>query len=218
VATTGVPSSGVVNAGTSQNVIAMDDHEELKQIIMEKSILRREGGYILASGAWSPYYFDLKLTTLSDPRALELAARGVLELIKQLGEQVDAVGGLTSGADPLVVGTSLAALKAGMRLPGFFVRDMPKNHGTERVIEGTVYPGMNVVIVDDVITKGTSVLKAIRGAEEAGARVLAAIILVDREEGGVKFLTDKGYKVLPMFKYGELMAGGAAPCKPPVTN
>ena len=76
------------------------------------------------------------------------------------------------------------------------------------MIEGNVYPGMNVVIVDDVITKGTPVLKAIRGAEEAGARVLATIILVDREEGGVEFLTEKGYKVLPMFKYGELMAGG----------
>lgn len=182
----------------------MDAHEELKQIIMEKSILRREGGYTLASGAWSPYYVDLKLTTLSDPRALELAALGVLELIQQLGEQVDAVGGLTSGADPLVVGTSLAALKAGMRLPGFFVRELPKNHGTERVIEGTVYPGMNVVIVDDVITTGASVLTAIRGAEEAGARVLAAIVLMDREAGGVKFLADKGYRVLSLFEYGDL--------------
>ena len=107
----------------------MDAREELKQIIIENSVLRREGGYTLASGAWSPYYFDLKLTTLSDPRALELAAQGVLELIKQLGEQVDAVGGLTSGADPLVVATSQTAHRGGVRLPGFFVREMPKIMG-----------------------------------------------------------------------------------------
>lgn len=184
----------------------MNAREELRQIIAKESIHYREEGFLLSSGKRSQYYYDLKLTTLSNPHALSLAARLLLDKITTLPDRVDAVGGLTSGADPLVVAVSLLAIAEGRRLPGFFVRAKPKGHGTERLIEGIVEKGMNVVILDDVITQGNSVLKAIKGAEDEGAHVVSAFILVDREEGGMAFLRDQGYRVEAMFTHTELVS------------
>ena len=211
MATTSLPSKGVVNRGTCPHVSAMDARNELKQIVVANSLLTRPGGYTLASGQWSPYYFDLKRTTLSDPKALELASVLLLDRINALGVHIDAIGGLTSGADPLIVATSLMALKSGQILPGFFVRDEQKLHGTEELIAGIVTEGMNVVILDDVITRGKSVLKAIEPVEKIGAHVVHVLILVDREEGGIEFLASKGHKAEPIFTYTELIAGGAVP-------
>lgn len=182
----------------------MDAREELRAIIKRHSLLSRPEGYVLASGKRSPYYFDLKLTTLSNPRALFLASRLLLDRIAALPERVDAIGGLTSGADPLLIGVSQLALREGRVLPAFFVRDEQKTHGTERVIEGSVSDGMNVVILDDVITTGNSVLKAIHPVEKQGARVVHVFILVDREEGGVDHLRERNYAVEPIFSYSEL--------------
>jgi orotate phosphoribosyltransferase len=182
----------------------MDERAELRHIIARESVLVSEEGFVLASGKRSKYYYDVKRTTLSLPHALASAARLMLAEINALQEPVQAVGGLTSGADPLVVAISLAALIEGRNLPGFFVRDKAKGHGTERLIEGVLEPGMNVVIVDDVITQGNSVYKAIQGAEDQGARVVHVFILVDREEGGTPFLRDKGYKIKSLFTHSEL--------------
>ena len=196
--------SGCCEVGhTEQNLPSMNAREELRGIIAKESVLFREEGFLLASGRRSQYYYDLKLTTLSNPHALNLAARLLLD---KIGPHVDAIGGLTSGADPLVVAVSLLAMSEGRRLPGFFVREKPKAHGTERVIEGVVEEGMNVVILDDVITQGNSVLRAIKGAEEKGARVVHVFILVDREEGGMKYLREKGYNVEPIFTHTELVS------------
>jgi orotate phosphoribosyltransferase len=184
----------------------MDEREELLHLVAKESVLHKERGFVLASGKTSDYYYDLKRTTLSFPHALKAAARLILAKINALPEPVHAVGGLTSGADPLVVAISLAALDQGIPLPGFFVREKPKAHGTERVIEGTVHGGMNVVIVDDVITAGKSVYKAIQGAEDQGARVVHVFVLVDREEGGPEFLRERGYKVESIFSHTEIKA------------
>lgn len=201
-----LPSAGCESEHTEANPTTMDEREELGRLIAEHSLLTREEGFLLASGKRSPYYYNLKATTLSLPHALAAAARLILARVNGLAEEVHAIGGLTSGADPLVVAVSQEALKEGINLPGFFVREQPKTHGTERVIEGVVWSGMNVVIVDDVITEGRSVLKAIMGARQAGARVVQVIILVDREEGGVKTLRDQGYKVEAIFTHTELIA------------
>ena len=187
----------------------MDARDELKQIVVRKSLLTRPEGYTLASGQWSPYYFDLKLTTLSDPRALRLASEVLLARIDALGTSVDAVGGLTSGADPLIIATSLLALERGRTIPGFFVRATQKAHGREQAIEGSVTAGMSVVILDDVITKGTSVIKAIEPVERVGARVVGVVVLVDREEGGVARLAELGHAVDAIFTHSELIASGA---------
>jgi orotate phosphoribosyltransferase len=182
----------------------MDAKDELREIVRQQSFLRRPEGYVLASGKWSPYYFDLKLTTLSNPHALTLAAGIMLDKMWALPKLPDAVGGLTAGADPLVVATALVAQRQGWTLPGFFVRDEQKTHGTERVIEGNVTDGMNVVIVDDVLTTGRSVMKAIRPVEKQGAKVLQVLILVDREEGGIAYLKEQGYQAEAIFSSSEL--------------
>src|SRR5262249_15689127 len=145
-----------------------------------------------------------------DPHALSLAGEVLFNRISSLGA-IEAVGGLTSGADPLIVATSLHAVKQGKMLPGFFVRDAQKSHGTEREIEGIVVPDMKVVMLDDVITKGNSVLKAIRPVEKVGAKIERILILVDREEGGINFLADQGYRAEAIFTVGELRACGAVP-------
>jgi len=189
----------------------MDSRDELRAIIVSQSLLTRPEGYVLASGKPSSYYFDLKLTTLSSPFALSLAARLLLDKINALSEPVDAIGGLTSGADPLTIAVSLLAFREGRTLPAFFVRDEQKAHGTQRDIEGIVEDGMSVVILDDVMTTGNSVLKAIKPVEKRGARVVHIFVLVDREEGGIAFLREQKYKVDPVFTYGELISHGAVP-------
>jgi orotate phosphoribosyltransferase len=183
----------------------MDERDELLRLIARESILFNEEGFRLASGKVSNWYYDVKRTTLSFPHALMAAARLILARIEAIKPPVQAVGGLTSGADPLVVAIGQVALQGGVDLPGFFVRDAAKAHGTERLVEGALSPGMDVVIVDDVITEGKSVYKAIKGAESEGARVVHVFILVDREEGGAEFLRSKGYKIDSIFTHSELI-------------
>lgn len=162
----------------------MDDRAELRDMIAKDAILH--GDFLLASGKRSKYYLDCKKVTLCNPHALALAARLMLAKIKETEQQksvhVDAIGGLTSGADPLLIAVSQLAYREGRKLPAFFVRDEQKSHGTKRTIEGDIPSGQNVVILDDVMTLGNSVLKAVRAAKEVGATVVKIFVLVDREE------------------------------------
>jgi orotate phosphoribosyltransferase len=114
----------------------------------------------------------------------------------------DAIGGLTIGAAPLSITVSQMALERGWNLPVFVVRDEPKGHGTKKKIEGDFKPGWKVVIVDDVITTGNSVLKAITAAKDSGAEIAKVIILVDREESRLDNLKD--YDTDTIFTYKEL--------------
>ena len=182
----------------------MSARDELRTLLAQHSFLTRPEGYRLASGQWSADYFDLKRATLSQPRALVLAAEILLDRLGKLPPPIDAIGGLTSGADPLVIAVSQLALRDGRTLPAFFVRDEQKSHGTKQVIEGIVEDRMRVVILDDVMTTGGSVQKAIDAVEKAGASVVQVFILVDREEGGVRTLRDRGYAVEALFTRSEL--------------
>jgi orotate phosphoribosyltransferase len=85
----------------------------------------------------------------------------------------------------------MKAAQEGGRLDGFYIRKEPKKHGTQRLIENAPAPGTPVVIVDDVVTKGGSVVKAIDGAEDAGCRVVGAVVLVDRLEGGAEKIRER---------------------------
>jgi len=112
---------------------------------------------------------------------------------------IDAIGGLTLGADPIVCAVVMEAARKGKEINGFIVRKEPKGHGTKRFIEGNIKKGMKVVIVEDVVTTGTSVLKAIKRAEEAGLKIIKVITLVDREEGGKKIIEREGYNFSSIF-------------------
>jgi len=125
-----------------------------------------------------------------------LIGKIILEKIK--GLSVDAIGGLTLGADPI----TSAVVTLG-DIPGFIVRKKEKEHGTKQKIEGLIEKGWNVVIVEDVATTGASAMEALLAAEAVGAKVVKVISVVDREEGAAEVL--KNYAFDPIFKKSELI-------------
>ena len=161
----------------------MESRERLKRILCEKSVKR--GEFVLSSGKKSNYYLDCRRTTLDAEGALA-TGMAVLELVRTLQPTPKAIGGLTLGADPIVAGgAGLSQQPGGPPGSVFIVRKEPKKHGTGQYLEGWQgAPGDPVVIVDDVCTTGASTLMAIEQAKAAGMKVIAAVCLVDREEGG----------------------------------
>ena len=160
----------------------MSIKEELKTIIRELSYEERE--VTLASGRRSNFYFDGKQTTLHSRGGL-LVGQAFWEEVKQFGETIDGVGGLTLGADPIATATSIAAQLDGVNVHAFIIRKEPKGHGTGQWLEGrkNLPPGSKVVIVEDVTTTGGSSMKAVERAKEEGLEVVGIVTLVDREEG-----------------------------------
>ena len=156
--------------------------EELAEIIRTNSL--RRGDFVLSSGKKTNYYLDCRMTTLH-PRGALLIARLILQRMRQLQIHVDAIGGLTLGADPIVAAVAVVSEQDGVPLRAFIVRKEAKSHGMQRYIEGwDGIPGSRVVIVDDVCTTGDSILKACDKAEEAGYDIAATFCVVDRQEGG----------------------------------
>jgi orotate phosphoribosyltransferase len=168
------------------------DRGKLKSLLLDRAV--KTGDFTLASGKKSNFYVDCRKVTL-DPAGAKLIGKAVLEKIK--GLKVDAVGGLTLGADPIV-----SAVVTLGNIPGFIVRKKEKSHGTRQKIEGMIEPGWRVVIVEDVATSGGSALQAIEAAEAAGAKVVKVISVVDREEGAAETL--KKYDFDPIFRKSEL--------------
>ena len=181
--------------------------EQLRALLQEKSIYR--GEFTLASGAKSDFYVDARLTTL-DPRGACLIGEVGWELVKEtssrLGKRVNAIGGLTMGADPVALSIGIAAQRqeSSSPLQVFTVRKAAKEHGRQKRIEGNFSSGDSVVIVDDVITTGGSTIQAIDAIEEAGGQIAFVIVLVDREEGGRANIEKRGYKVVPIFTRADL--------------
>jgi len=192
----------------------VDSRHRLKTLIAEKCVLR--GDFLLASGQRSPVFFDCKRVTL-DPEGIHLIASLILDLIHDLvrsdGRPIDAIGGPTIGADPVVghvaglsweratQGSGTRSTAALRPLRGFLVRTATKDHGTGRLIENDIPKGSRVVIFEDVVTTGGSTLEAIAPAEEAGLEVAAVVAVVDREQGGDTALAR--YRYHPLFKKSE---------------
>ena len=149
-----------------------------------------QGEFILASGKKSSYYFDGKKLTLSPEGAYWVGKVMFDELIK-IG--VDAVGGVATGAYPIATAVAIVSHLEGKPLPAFMVRDVVKEHGTRRQIEGHLAEGSRVAIVEDVITTGGSVGKVIEAVEAANCRVVKVMAIVDRHEGGSDKLKGQGY-------------------------
>ena len=170
--------------------------------MIERSV--RRGDFILASGARSSYYIDARLTTMSGQGQV-LIGRVALAALDDAGWRPAAVGGLTLGADPVAYSIAHSATLAGRTLDAFTVRKEPKGHGTGRRIEGGFSSGMDVVVVEDVVTSGESALKAIRAVEDEGGRVLGVLAVVDRQEGGRERLQEHGYPLVALFTAAELL-------------
>lgn len=157
--------------------------ERLKRLLFEKSFMySEEPTFNLVSGKKSNFYFNCKPTTL-DPEGMYLIGHLVFENIQDL--KPDGIGGLTFGADPIAMATAFTSQIKGMPIKAFSVRKEQKDHGIVRWIEGDLKPGERVVIIDDVVTTGGSTIKAIERARAEGMEVIKAIVLIDRQEGGL---------------------------------
>ncbi|HLH05841.1 MAG TPA: orotate phosphoribosyltransferase [Terriglobales bacterium] len=159
----------------------------------------RLGDFKLSSGGTSDYYIDCRTTTLTGEGA-RLTGRVFLDELYRQGWTPEAIGGLTMGADPIVVAVAMLSAQQSterrpipdlspgaadyLRIDGFLVRKAEKQHGTAQRIEGLRKPGAKAVIVDDVCTTGSSTIQAIEAAREFGYDVIGVICLVEREEAG----------------------------------
>jgi orotate phosphoribosyltransferase len=181
----------------------MDEQlRELRDILRRKSL--RIGDFTLSSGKKSSYYLDCRMTTL-DARGALLIGRLILQWLRTNNIHVDAIGGLTLGADPIATAVAVVSALEKTPISAFIVRKEVKGHGMQRSIEGyDGKPGARVVVVDDVCTTGDSILKAADRAEEAGYQVAAAFCVVDREEGGTEVIA-KRYPFHALFTAKELL-------------
>lgn len=166
------------------------------------------GDFTLASGRKSRYYLDTKRTTLL-PEGAYLAGRLLLDLLREKRIVVDAIGGPTIGADPIVCAAAALSHMEGRPLRAFLVRKEAKAHGTGRRLEGNLAPGSRVAVVEDVVTTGGSTLEAVRAVEEEGHRVVAVVCLVDREEGGEGRLSSYPFHCL--YRSSEILGGDREP-------
>ena len=160
---------------------------QLLQLLKERSFKR--GTFRLASGDVSDYYIDGRMTAVFS-EAAHLIGETLYERTRDLN--IDAIGGLEVGAVPLTTAAVIAYHLHGRKMEGFWVRDKVKTHGTQKLVEGNLQPGSRVVIVDDVITKGSSALKAVQEAQTLGCEVVLVLSLVDRLQGAAQLLKEHG--------------------------
>ena len=172
--------------------------DELLKLVREKALVR--GERTLASGKKSDFYIDGKQVTL-DPQGILITAKVISGMLQ--GVPADAIGGPTIGADPIAAAVSLLSSQTGYPLKAFIVRKEAKGHGMQKIIEGPpLLEGDRVVMVEDVVTTGGSVLSAIQEVEKIKARVIRVICLVDRNEGAQTTLA--AYNYTPIFTLADL--------------
>jgi orotate phosphoribosyltransferase len=164
--------------------------QDLLRLLAYKSF--RLGEFKLSSGGTSDYYIDCRTTTL-DAKGSRLTGEVFLEEIRERGWKPAAIGGLTMGADPIVVAVAVVSGE----FHGFLVRKTEKQHGTGQRIEGYGEKGARVVIVDDVCTTGASTVQAIEAAREFGFEVVGAMCLVEREEANGRPAVEKAAAPAP---------------------
>jgi len=172
--------------------------QELIEILCRKSFkYTREPSFKLVSGRMSRFYVNCK-------RGMFLVGHLVFDAVKDL--HADGIGGLTFGADPIAVATAFTSGLKQRPINAFSIRKKKKDHGIVKWVEGDVKPGQRVVIIDDVATTGGSTIKAIERARSEGLDVLRAVILVDRQEGGLENIRKHVEDVIPIITRDELLA------------
>jgi orotate phosphoribosyltransferase len=186
-------------------------YPDLAQILLRRSYRERkppEEPFILTSGKTSWHYFECQRSTSYAP-ALPHLGRAFFE---QLDPSVTCAGGTTRGADPIADAIAFHSAAFGDRpVHTFSVRKVPKDHGMMRWVEGSAEAGDRVAVVDDVVTTGGSVIHAIQRCREAGLQVAQVVVLVDREEGGLRTIQEEvgsGVPVVAVFRYQELREMG----------
>lgn len=167
----------------------VDDAEllaRLKAHILANSVLT--GDFVLKSGKTSNWFIDAKKTVCS-PDGMLLVANAIYRLIPA---EATAIGGLTMGADPVAFSTAAISSALGRPLRSFSVRKEPKDHGGGGRIAGMLSPGDKVVVTEDTVSRGTSMVVAVHAAREAGAEVVLGVAIVDRGGSAERILGDLG--------------------------
>ncbi len=183
----------------------------LRELIREHSL--QFGDFTLASGAKSHFYLDLRRTT-THPEGAYLVATLLMDLLRE--EWPDGAGGPSLGADPMAGALAALSHLHGASLPTFIVRASVKDHGTQRPIEGHLRPGSQVVLLDDVITRGGSLVRAAEVVRTAGAQISRVVTILDRCAGGGENLAKAGLALRSLFTLDDIVspkeqAGPAAP-------
>jgi orotate phosphoribosyltransferase len=154
------------------------------------------GEFDLAHGGTSEYYVD-KYLFETDPNCLETVAEAFASRL----ESDDKIAGVALGAVPLAAATSVAA-----SAPYVIVRKQRKDYGTANLVEGRLEEGEEVVVVEDIVTTGTSLVEAVEALREAGATVERALVVVDRQEGGRENVEDADLEMEALVTAEELLA------------
>jgi orotate phosphoribosyltransferase len=152
------------------------------------------GDFTLTSGKKATYYIDLRRVSL-DHRVAPLIGQVMVDLISEI-PAVDAVGGLTMGADPVAAAVLHQGVALGLDYDAFVVRKEPKDHGRGRQVEGPDLAGKRVIVLEDTSTTGGSPLKAIEALLKVGAEIAAVAVVVDRATGAREIIEDAGYRYL----------------------
>lgn len=182
----------------------LDPRDQLAQFITDLAVVR--GRITLASGREADYYVDLRRITLHR-LAAPLVGHVMLDALDERGYgpgDVDAVGGLTLGADPVATALLHAAASRGLAWDAFVVRKESKAHGLQRRIEGPDVAGRTVVAVEDTSTTGGSVLTAVEALREAGATVAAVAVIVDRDTGARERIEAEGLEYISLYGLSDL--------------
>jgi orotate phosphoribosyltransferase len=179
----------------------MKPNQELLLLLKEEAFLKKE--VKLSSGKLSDFYIDVRKVSLS-PKGIYLISQGIFELIKD--EKVDAFGGPTLGADPIVGGVCFLACEHKRKLKGFIIRKFPKKHGRQKLIEGqNLGLGDKVIITDDVATSGSSLIKSIEILREEKVEVIKAVVVVDRQEGAKENLAKFNCPLISLFSKSDFL-------------
>ncbi|MDU0967490.1 MAG: orotate phosphoribosyltransferase [Actinomycetaceae bacterium] len=176
----------------------------LAQLVTELAVVK--GKVTLASGLESDFYVDMRRATLQH-EAAPLIGHVMLDMLEEAGfgpDDIDAVGGLTMGADPVATAIMHAAASRGLDVDAFVVRKAAKDHGMKRQIEGPDVAGKRVVVLEDTSTTGGSPLQAAQALEEAGAKILAVAVVVDRDTGAKEKIEAAGYPYLAALGLADL--------------
>ena len=180
--------------------------EQLKLALREHAYL--EGDFVLRSGKRSKYYLD-KYRFETRPDLLGALGERIAQAVEQLEPDAARLAGPELGAVALAAAGSLAS-----GLPFLIVRKEAKEYGTSNRVEGVYEPGETVCVVEDVVTSGGALIEAVQALRQAGLTVRTAVCVVDREEGGVPALADKGVELRPIFRAAELLDKPKTPAKP----
>ncbi|HEY7233660.1 MAG TPA: orotate phosphoribosyltransferase [Gemmatimonadaceae bacterium] len=183
----------------------MSEHDKRALVSLLASRSARRGSFTLSSGRQSSLYIDARLTTMS-PDGLALIGPLGLRTLNATGWRVDAVGGLTLGADPIAYAISYASALTAAPVRAFTVRKEAKAHGTGKLIEGPFQAGDRVAVIEDTITTGGSALRAVEAVRAAGGEVAGVLALVDREEGGREAIEAHGLQVVSLVTASDILA------------